>query len=485
MPNNQSIKTFESLVNTRKGGVYNIRGIVYQAVYSVYRLLCEFSDDVNAHSVFQLEGVEDLDFYRLHNKQSGEFIQLKCLDENLKTSQFINNILPNLLEVYVYSPNARFSIVSNVHSDKNLSELKALKYGKPLSEKATTFWFEKIKTLREDFDEVDLLGFLSNISFERKTQDELLSDIQKLLILKFDIVNGNDVRFTQALFYAVLEWSKQKAIIRKEDVYKVIQAVNDDISRGIQNNAIRGGWITQVSFDNIGDDISTKGYFEGKAARPMHIAAGLPIERRLWEKEIMEAIDNFDITVVKASSGQGKSTLAWRVAQAFSQQNYTVYELTEIGVNGINDVFTFIQSRLKAGLLPLIVIDGLNEDVKDWAYLAEKTQILRGVKFLLTTREEDWFRYGKQNVSRLHLKGVNIELSEGEAQMLFTAFKKQGKIHVNIPHWQIAWEKVRDKKLLIEYVYKRKLLGCWFTSCPFLSYCPDFTPNPTLLRNFD
>ena len=185
----------------------------------------------------------------------------------------------------------------------------------------------------------------------------------------------------------------------------------------------------------------------------MHIAAGLPIERSLWEKEIMGAIDNFDITVVKASSGQGKSTLAWRVAQAFSQQNYTVYELTEIGVNGVNDVFTFIQSRLKAGLLPLIVIDGLNEDVKDWAYLAEKTQILRGVKFLLTSREEDWFRYGKQKVSRLYLKSVNIELSEGEAQMLFTAFKKQGKIHVNILHWQIAWEKVRDKKLLIEYVY--------------------------------
>ena len=90
-------------------------------------------------------------------------------------------------------------------------------------------------------------------------------------------------------------------------------------------------------------------------------------------------------------------------------------------------MFTFIQSRLKAGLLPLIVIDGLNEDVKDWAYLAEKTQTLRGVKFLLTTREEDWFRYGKQNVSRLHLKGVNIELSEGEAQMLFTAFKNKEK----------------------------------------------------------
>lgn len=76
MINNSTVKTIETLVNTRKGGVYNIRGIVYQTVYSVYRLLYEFSEDVNANSVFQLEGVEDLDFYRLHNKQSGEFMSL-------------------------------------------------------------------------------------------------------------------------------------------------------------------------------------------------------------------------------------------------------------------------------------------------------------------------------------------------------------------------------------------------------------------------
>lgn len=74
-------------------------------------------------------------------------------------------------------------------------------------------------------------------------------------------------------------------------------------------------------------------------------------------------------------------------------------------------MFTFIQSRLRAGIIPIIIIDGLNEDVKEWAKLAEKAQILRGVKFVLTTREEDWFRYGKLKVSKLNLKAVNIELT--------------------------------------------------------------------------
>ena len=453
MLNNQSIKPLETLVNTRKGGVYNIRGIVYQAVYTVYRLVYEFSSDVNDNSVFQLEGVEDLDFYRLHNSSSGEFIQLKCLDENLKASQFTHNILPNLLEVYDKTPDVRFTIVSNVHLDKTLSELKSLKYGKPLSEKGLLFWQEKIKTLGYYFEEPAIKHFLDTIHFERKTQDELLSEIQKLLILKFEVINDNDIRFTQALFYAVLEWSKQKAFVRKKDVYAIIQAVYDDMSKGAINNAIQGGWFTKVSFDTIIDDISANGYFEGKAAKPIHIVANLPIKRPKWEKEIIDSFLNFDVTVIKASSGQGKSTLAWQVAQALLQQNYIVYELNEIGVNGVNDAFTFIESRLRVGILPLIVIDSLNDTVKDWAILAEKSQILRGVKFLITTREEDWFHYGKQRVSRLNLKAVNIELSENEAQNIFTAFKKQGKLHVNVSNWQVAWEKVRDKKLLIEYVY--------------------------------
>ena len=229
-----------------------------------------------------------MDFYRLHNSSSGEFIQLKCLDENLKASQFTHNILSNLLEVYVKVPNARFTIVSNVHLDKTLSELKSLKYGKPLSEKGLLFWQEKIKTLGYYFEEPAIKHFLDTIHFERKTQDELLSEIQKLLILKFYIVNDSDIRFTQALFYAVLEWSKQKAFVRKKDVYTIIQAVYDDISKGAINNAIRGGWFTQVCFDTIIDDISANGYFEGKAAKPIHIVANLPIKRPKWEKEIID-----------------------------------------------------------------------------------------------------------------------------------------------------------------------------------------------------
>lgn len=131
-----------------------------------------------------------------------------------------------------------------------------------------------------------------------------------------------------------------------------------------------------------------------------------------------------------------------------SKQNYTVYELTEISVNGVNDAFTLIESRLRVGILPLIIIDGLNDTVKHWAMLAEKTPILRGVKFVITTREEDWFRYGKQRISRLNLKAVNIQLSENEAQSIFTAFKKQGKLHLNVSDWQVAWEKYAVRNCL-------------------------------------
>lgn len=36
---NLHMTTLESLVNTRKGGIHNIRGIVYQTVYTIYRIV--------------------------------------------------------------------------------------------------------------------------------------------------------------------------------------------------------------------------------------------------------------------------------------------------------------------------------------------------------------------------------------------------------------------------------------------------------------
>ncbi len=51
------------------------------------------------------------------------------------------------------------------------------------------------------------------------------------------------------------------------------------------------------------------------------------------------------------------------------------------------------------------------------------------------------------------LQTVKIFLNEEEAKGIFETLQKAGKLHQTITNWYGSWERVADKKLLIEYVY--------------------------------
>ncbi len=440
------------LLNKQKGGTYAIRGFVYQTNYIVWKVLNEFSKSQNDNLVFRPEGVEDLDLYcRISEVTTNEFTQVKCLNDSLNADQFTTDILPNLLKVYCIAPESRFKVISNQHITGGvLGKLKEAVNGKKaLQPRTFEHWSTKIRTIENNITDEEIKDFLSKIEFERRQESDLISDSLKLLIEHFDVVQGNEQQFHNALFRAVLEWSMHKHEVRKLDFIEVIQSTKDE---RLENQALRNGWISEVLFEKTADATVETAYFEGKPARPYHIAANLPVARPDWEKRITESIQEFDVTVVKSSSGQGKSTLAWQVAHVLKSQRFKVYELLETPAAGLHDLFLFFKSRLEIGIVPLVVIDGLNKRVAEWSELAARASELRGVKFLVTTREEDWFRYGNMT-SRLFLKPINIELNQKEAEAIFQAFRKRDMVHTNMRTWQIAWDEVKSEKLLLEFVY--------------------------------
>ncbi|MCB0575001.1 MAG: hypothetical protein KDC61_10605 [Saprospiraceae bacterium] len=450
--NIQSFSGLQNLLIRRKGGVYNIRGILFQVHYTLWRVLLEFGKEAKEEQMFQLEGIEDLDFYL---DFQNEHIQVKCLDKNLDANGFGEDILPNLLEVFEQKPDSLFSIVTNSHiAQGHLKKLQFANQGiTPLPKDSFTFWCDKIGKTKPDLDESSCRKFLSSISFFQKKEDTLLDDCRQMLIKQHNILNGNEDQYLRALCYFLLVSSPIKMELRRSDVLQIIQETTDAISKGAANLAVREGWIEQVLFEALEDEALKSSFFEGKPARPHHIAANLPVNRPHWHQEITNSIKDFDVTVIKAASGQGKSTLAWKAAQQMlNLAGYFIFQLQELRREGIQDVIRFLESRLKCGYVPLIVIDGLNEQVRDWSDLAARAQKLRGVKFLVTSREEDWFRYGT-NIARLNLKPINIDLSEEEAQQIFHLFQKGGHLHPDINTWQPAWEKVKQQRLLLEYVF--------------------------------
>lgn len=423
----------------RTGGVINIRGLEFQLLYAAHIALTTLKPESTAS--IRLEGLEDVD---LHIENDSEFVQAKTSQNKLDASAFWDlGVLENFFEVYKISPSSTFRLVHNISFAKGMvDELISKQY----SEKGLAYWSEKFKSIAPTGN---IRDFLQRITFERCDAIKLQNEIIKSLIGDHNINLDSAFPFVTALFYNVFNWSKHRVTIRSSDIIRVVQSVKDSFSEFPENPALQHKWVAPVKFEaGPSDDL---GYFDGKAARPTDIARGLPVKRPTWEDEIGKSLSQFDVTVIRSSSGQGKSTLAWMAALTSSQNHKTVYQVYHcLSRNESVAIADFIESRLLLGEMPVVVIDGLNQEASHWFSLAE---ILRSkpVKLIVTTREEDWVRYGSTTAIEANI--IEIRLSITEAKEVFHGLRNNKRLHATIKTWEPAWEQVKDKGLLIEFVY--------------------------------
>lgn len=439
---NQALNGLQSLLEKRTGGSINIRGIHYQLLYSCWLMLDSFKIEDSEASI-RLEGIEDVDFIGSQLSSDKEYIQLKTSVNNMDAGAFWNmGVLQNFALVYQSDSQGRFKLVYNMKiADGNLS---ALVNGK-LNPKQKAFWHDKIQSIGISNSE----EFLSRLTFEQHTSNELLSSLQKILLKDWSINHGTELQYLRSLFFNVLEWSKERATVTRSAICKLFQDVLDSYSKAPINEAIRYEWISTVDFSSVKSNLED--YYDGQAARPSHIGMGLPVRRKSWERKLMYSLQTNDVTAIRSSSGQGKSTLAWLVTHQLKADSniYQLHNCQEAKqANALNE---FLQSRLSIGERPLVVIDGLNLMTEAWALLVEKTKDLN-IKYLLTTREEDWYRYGA-DISKVKVELIDVFMSAQEAKEVYEQLKKKGRVHISVGDWQAVWERVHTKGLLIEYTY--------------------------------
>ncbi|AZB10873.1 hypothetical protein EG344_19550 [Chryseobacterium sp. G0162] len=437
-------ENLDIILKKRNGGAVNFRGVHYQILYACYLILLKLNKNSTTKYI-QLEGIEDID---IHTSQAistdSEYIQLKSSVNKMNAGAFWElGVLQNFLEVFAKNPESRFKLVYNMKiADGNLSAFMERKHGENLSK----YWIDKLISLSKT---IDFNDFADRISFEQQTANELYSKILVLLFKEWNINKGTENQFLNSLFYNILIWSENRASINKNDINLLFQSIKDSFSKAPINKAILNNWISKISYEHTGKQSDE--YYDGKAARPSHITQGLPVRRKSWEKKLETAIQVSDIVVVRSSSGQGKSTLAWQVGYNL-KNHYSLYQLNACkDTDEANAVIEFLDSRILIGENPLVIIDGLNSLVTAWNIVAEKA-VDMPIKFLITTRQEDWFRFGA-DISRINLTSIDISLSTNEAKDIFEQFKKKDKIHPDVKDWQPVWEQVMEKGLLIEYAF--------------------------------
>jgi len=442
--------TIQELQTSRDGGQVALRGFTYQFLYSCYLILSE--SDYN--TVFHLEGIEDIDQIK-HGNSSKNITHVQLKYSTLKQdASFLKDILTTFLEAYLLDNTRSFKLVYDFTVAKgNMTKL----FDNNLDKISTSYWAgitEQIKTENPLWNWIGFSfeSFISRLTFEKKEKDTLVEEIEKKLIETYDITTGNVVLFANGIKICCLEKMERRDSLNKHEIDIVIQNIKDDINKGVQNPA--HNWIKKITFDNATTDLNDS-YFEGKKPTPHDIACQLPVRRLKLEQEINESIQQNRVTVIKASSGQGKTTLALQAACNLKNE-YEIYQLLWCNDSReLGNIVQFFSSRVKLGEKPLILIDNLDSQLAEWNRLAQLLQeeVSYHYKLLLTTREDDWYSYGGNLSNVKSLNVVKLSLNEEEAQGIYEVLVKVQKIHPSISDWRKSWTKVAKQKLLIEYMY--------------------------------
>ncbi len=442
--------TIQKLQDSRDGGQIALTGFTYQFLYSCYLILSELNED----STFHLEGIEDIDHIKHEvNFKDITHIQLKYSTQKQNAS-FLKDVLKNFLEVYLFDKTHKFKLVYDFTvATGNMSKLFCNK----LDQDSNKHWKQIVEQIENEnplWNWIDFSfdDFISKLTFEKKDKNILSAEIEKQLIKKYDISTDNINLYANGIKVCCLKKMECRESISQQELNKIVQRIKDDISKGVQNPA--HNWIKKLNFDITNKNIDYS-YFEGKKATPQDIALELPVRRLDTEKEIGESISNNRVTVIKASSGQGKTTMALQVAYNMRGE-YETYQLLWCNDSKeLDNIVQFFKSRVMMGEKPLIIIDNLDSQLEEWNRLAQllQNEVSYHYKLLLTTREDDWYNYSG-NLSNVRLlQIVKLSLNEQEAKSICDVLCKAQKLHHSILDWRKAWSKVADKRLLIEYVY--------------------------------
>lgn len=438
----------QELQDSRDGGQIALRGYSYQFLYS-----CDLILSSSADTIFTLEGIEDIDTIKCcDGNKTITHIQLKYSTQRQDAS-FMDSVLKNYLEAYLIDKNRYFKLVYDFSvAAGNLSKL----FSGTLDKKSKEFWKTKIDNIKKDTSSWNWSNFvfddfIQRLSFENVKKDSLEKSIEASLIKNFDINTDNISLFANGIKLLCFDKMESRSEISHHEITQCIEEIKFDISKGPQNPA--HAWIQRLQFSK--SDEYSSDYYEGKKATPSDIANNLPVIRPIIEKEIVDSIGKNTITVIKTSSGQGKTTLAFRAISLLTEE-YTPYQIIRCNNDAeLVHIVEFFRMRTRIGEKPLILLDNLDAHLSEWNLLAQlmQTGVTYHYKLLVTSRENDWYNYGGDISNLHHLQIIKPVLNEKEASDIFYSLKKAEKLHHDITDWKDAWSKIADRQLLIEYVY--------------------------------
>lgn len=435
-------KELDTLLKTRFHGAVNIRGIRYQILYSVLRSFDFYAKEKEVSSI-RLEGIEDVDLLGL--RLGDEYIQVKSSQNSWNWSK-LKEPIQGFLKVYRAEPCCHFVLAVNFHLCTDIARLAQIKSLPTKERRRVENKFSKLcHQIGSTTDESK--GLMDKLTIVSMPEEHIWEQLRKVVADIFGLGSEAVDVYISSLVAKFLDWAKDRKLVKRADLESIRSSVGEALARETEFQAYGRGLIDIISWEPDGN---IEDFFDGKGTRPGHIAADVDIKRTIWLKRIDKAINSSKICILRSSSGQGKSALLYRYAfEQWPANNTFILRVAELPEH-VELIRNYLRFRAKLGLPILLLIDNAGWRTRLWSFVAQECAAL-GVRVLVTIRNEDWHRFALESLTSYEILEPTLDLDE--ARQIFKVFQLEGRLHKSIKSSELAYEKIGEPHLLIEYIY--------------------------------
>lgn len=423
------------------------KGFSSQTLYIAYRLVT----DIQGYEYYP-EDIEDL--VVKYNGEVIEAVQVKNITAALtishlsstKTSKGGEGFFKRMCSLH--SKYSNFKTIKVVYFGDLGVELQDLEKG---VEKTKENIREKLVDNHGLLDD-EAEWLLNSLKFEKVEEKQLTDGIHQQIKSYMPIMAAPYLAKSLLVQY-ISKLSKEKGYTClkswEEEIHKIGTSIAgiDGYFKEYDKSLIR---LSELTMDK--DYIELKDEFlQGVSVHPMHIRSNLDFLRTTWIEEIKNSVLNYEATIVKGVSGQGKSALCYRYLLEMYPEEF-VFCIRSIISEGQAQNLASALIALSKYLDDFIIYIDVQPGENRWAYLLQELQ-MRGIKIpiLISIRDED-YNITSFNGKAVQYNVIELELTEGEAHWIYD-FYTENQPHATFRTFEDAWNVYGGKGPLIEFVY--------------------------------
>ena len=205
------------------------------------------------------------------------------------------------------------------------------------------------------------------------------------------------------------------------------------------------------SADHLDNEKLKREFFQGGRVRSEHVAASLDVPRIKALQEIHKLFQQGDIVILRAASGQEKTTIAYRYLLDWAPTDFRYEVLQAADFQHARRMSAAIAGHAEIIDVPTMIYVDVRPGDSLWVEFVRELAAVSGVRVLVTIREEDWFR---SRVTRddFTFADQSVSIDEETGRDIFGALRANGFGDSQLD-FNDAWTQLGDRKTLFEFVY--------------------------------